>query len=142
MGLKVFNLSNIKPEGDQRGDHATLSVNGKWGLICFSKGAVRALGLKAGQGVEFFQDEESVADWFVRCSEGSDAIVLRGGNNSGVLRFSSLILARGILGAVQGRERYEFCRFPIQEKAMEVDGEDGYYLIITAKPVRARVRKG
>jgi hypothetical protein len=141
MGLKAFNMSNIKHKGDRRGSCATVGVNGKSGLIGFSAHAVRVMGLKAGKGVCFFQDEETGVDWFVKRSEAADAIVLRGNEDSGMLYFNSSVLAQIILGAVQGREKYAFCSFPIQEKAVEVKGDGGYYLIITAKPVRVRARK-
>jgi hypothetical protein len=139
MKLKEFNLTNIRSESDRRRRQATVSVNGKSGLIGFSSSAVRAMELKAGQRVVFFQDEESKVDWFVRRSEDVEAIALRGKNGSGMLFFNGSVLANSILDATQGRERYVFCVFPVQEKAMKIEGENGFHMIITVKPVRARV---
>jgi hypothetical protein len=141
MKLKAFNRSNIKSPVGNRNKRATVSVNGKTGLIGFSKRAAQAMELKPGSGVVFFQDEESGADWFVKCSEDAEAIVLRENDSSSMFLFNSSVLAQSILNAAQCRERYVFCVFPIQEKAMKIEGEDGYHLIITAKPVRARAWK-
>lgn len=60
MKLKSYNTTNTSG----RTSKALISIS-KTGLFRFSKGAIDVLGIKAGDQVQFLQDEEDPENWYL-----------------------------------------------------------------------------
>lgn len=103
----------------------TVSICYLNGAIRFNKATVEILGLKKGDNLVFFQDEDSPADWYFKKSTCGGSIQLRAQGN--LLYVYCASIARPLL---KSREiSQESARFYLGD-AHQVCGE-GYWKILT-----------
>ena len=99
MKLKVFNPETA-PVSSARTTRPIIHMNGKSGTIVFNKLAVEKLKLKAGNQVQFHQDEETPTDWYLEKVK-SGGFDLRDKKGSGLLFFNSVATVRALFASVE-----------------------------------------
>lgn len=121
-------------------------LNGKNGVIAFSRNASEMIGLTDKCGISIFQDENSPRDWFVALDNEPQAFKVRktvGGfcfNNSGIAR--RILECIGVPSSAgsnpPGRDASKMAAsLQIVGNPTEVDGVK-YFLLLTAKPLTQR----
>lgn len=95
MKLKTFNTENTY---SQRESKPFILVSQKTGLFGFNRGAYEAIGLKAGDQVQFHQNEENREEWFIEKVKQGGFTVRNYKEKS--LLFNNTTLARTIFNSV------------------------------------------
>ncbi len=95
MKLKEFSPKNIKTV---RVGQPVINMNGKSGLISFSKAFAESIDLKGGEAISFHQDEDRPKDWYIEITP--DGFPSRK-KDDGVVLLQSTVLVRTILKSVE-----------------------------------------
>ena len=103
MKLKEFSTTGIK---SLKGI-ATITFT-KSGCISFNRKAVETIGLKAGDKLIFFQDEENPKDWYMKISEdkGAELRATTSGNGGLVCNFA--VVAQNVFTSTGTSSRVKF----------------------------------
>lgn len=134
MKLKVYNAEN---SATIRRNKPAIRLNIKSGVISFSSGSIRLMGLKPGTGVVIANDEDSPRDWFIHITPDPQAYKIKCSNSKrGVLFFNSTILVREIFRTI-GISGANSAGFLISGEPVITQGLQ-YWLLITAKPFGIR----
>jgi len=95
----------------------------RMGVISFTKGTEDMVGLRKGGCVEFYQDENSPEDWYLKATTDS-GLELR--HTSGkLLVCNSIGTAKAIMNSLKVKEN--IVRIPVA-----IEPEDGYWALLTA----------
>ena len=114
-----MNLKKIEPCTSHKNGKSSINIS-KGGPMSFSKAIVRAIGLKNGVFVSFYQDEDNKMDWYVTIEK--EGLPIRVSNGSTVC--SSASIAHEILKSI-GLKRKASLLVSIEPI------EGGYYPLIT-----------
>lgn len=123
MKLKKIEFT---PTHAKKGGPPALRV-AKGGVFSFNKSLMEHLKLKAGSGVDFFQDEEEKKDWYIRLDPNSKNKVRAKKDAPGVI-FNNAQLAQHFLESAEVNE--ESYSFPVCKEPTKV-GKELYYAVIT-----------
>ena len=107
---------------------AAISFN-KRGLICINTAAAESIGIKKGDRIAFYQDEDNPEDWYFRIST-KDGALLRDNKSKKGLKCYFAIVVSEILKSTKNKD---IAKFQISTTA-----EDGLYAIITRKNIRMK----
>ena len=100
MKLKAYTPEVINPFTRNNSIHIGLHYTGR---ILLSKGLTDLMGLKAGDNITIFQDEEEPTDWYLaKTKKGGFPVSGRGGKHSYYLNSSEMV--RKIFGSLNYRE--------------------------------------
>lgn len=105
----------------------SIRINGKAGLMAFSKSAGEKLDLKDQESVDFFQDEENPTDWYV-AKQKKGSCILREKDKNGSFNLNNTSIARAILKS-NDLDDHSSYSFPIGEAVKE--GDMKVYAILT-----------
>ena len=114
-----MNLKKVEPCTSHKNGKSTINIS-KSGPMTFSKAIVRAMGLKNGMNVSFYQDLDNKIDWYVRVE--IEGIPIRMSNITTVC--SSASIAKEILDSI-GLKR----KVNVLVSIEPIEG--GYYALIT-----------
>lgn len=132
MKLVIYNIENSKVD---RNGERTCRVNGKTGVISFSRGTAKALGLKAGDHVQLANDEENPKVWFISKTDNEAGFVVTGKSLYFLIRNS--FVANILLASLKVEKSASFL---VAKEPLTIDGAD-FYQLITSKPINVDVSK-
>jgi bifunctional DNA-binding transcriptional regulator/antitoxin component of YhaV-PrlF toxin-antitoxin module len=121
--LKKYNQSNTRT---RRVEGAYLNINYKHGTIAINKGASELIGLNAGDKVEFYQDTESIEDWYIAKTDDEYGFPLR--KSGAGLVLNNAKVARAITESA-GLE--QSASYMISSKVKQNDSQS-LFLIVTS----------
>jgi len=141
--FKKFNAANSRtsPVGVPY-----VHLNGKNGVIAFSRKASEMIGLTDKCGISVFQDEDSPRDWFVALDSDAQAFKVRKTvsgfcfNNSGIARriLDCIGVPPSAATNPPGRDTSKMAAsVQIVVNPTQIDGVN-YFLLLTAKPLTQR----
>lgn len=128
MKLKKYNHTNVSAT---RKGEPLIRISRKPGLLSFTKEAVEMTGLKAGDRIDFFQDEESV-DWYISRTEGDDGFLLRSDKTTQRLKFNASALIDLILPSVKLTKDSFACRIANKPIVLDPQGRELWCIIMAS----------
>ena len=132
MRLQSFNPTTLP--GFTYAGKATIGMNFKNGLFNFSKMAIERLKLSNGSNVEFHQDEDDPANWYIEVhlqDSTSNGFTLRKGKERSILFFNHSHLARLIRDCFEHDTDPSSAKFRIADEPIDFEGRQFYGIIIT-----------
>jgi hypothetical protein len=98
MGLKTYNTLNVRR--NRQPMTPCLMLYRKQGIIMFNSTAQELMKLKAGDHVQFHQDEDEPSEWYVQKTKGKEGFRLRLTSRNNYLALNSSFMVQTIYDSV------------------------------------------
>jgi hypothetical protein len=98
MGLKTYNTLNVRR--NRQPMTPCLMLYRKQGIIMFNSTAQELMKLKAGDHVQFNQDEDEPSEWYVQKTKGKEGFRLRLTSRNNYLALNSSFMVQTIYDSV------------------------------------------
>ncbi|AEL24331.1 hypothetical protein [Cyclobacterium marinum] len=121
MRLKEYNKATALQRAVA--SEASVTINRKTGLVSFNQASIKQIGLRDGQLISFYQDEENPIKWYFFYSENGFRLRLASGGN---MRFGCKHLAGDILKSLEVSDNK--VTIPIANKRAKEYQEEMYIL--------------
>ncbi|WP_303181412.1 hypothetical protein [uncultured Butyricimonas sp.] len=105
---------------------ATITFS-KSGCIGLNQKAVEAMGVKSGDKLIFFQDEENPTDWYLQVAQDKGAELRLGSGTSGGLFCNFAFVVQEVFDSTKTKDRAKF--------QISTQAENGMYAIITKNEI-------
>lgn len=135
--LKNFDFSQTS---QRRGD-PVLGVNKKTGACRLSKKAAELIGLQAGDRINFSQDPDEPADWYLSKAKKDEGVQLRVNNTAsqgGSLLFNSANFVEAILNSIEFKENTGSMK--IADESEQIGGVEVWPVITRSIKINYRGR--
>lgn len=133
MKLKTYNSENLPVSSKSK---PTMYINQKSGVFHFNANACERLKLKAGESIEFHQDEENNKDWFISKSNSGFAVRNKDKSSDSMgVTFNNTTLAKLLFEKLEYNEQSGTVL--IGSEAVKI-GKIEYYPIITSYLFRTK----